>query len=154
VSIPSGYTTSENVFWDFAVLDFNVPCGLGNDFIGNTTGWRGIVVASSTQLREQMYILGYPAPGMCGTPAQPCNNSIWNSGSAGGALFGAELYHKLDATSGEEGAGMLQLFDPPGALPFGGYIVGVHSRGDSTRNYARVYDSTLSSFLVGASDDF
>jgi V8-like Glu-specific endopeptidase len=155
VTIPNGYVANENHFYDFAVLDFNVPCNLGQDFIGDTTGWLGTWLASEDQIEgNTMNVRGYPAPGSCGSAGAACNVRIWGSSASGTVLSGTEIRHQVDTSEGQSGSAAYINFDPPGALGSGNYLVGIHRAGGTTYNVARLFDSTVYSLLVSASDDF
>jgi V8-like Glu-specific endopeptidase len=163
VSIPVGYIALETHDFDYAVVDFDAGCnsvrnGVNSDHPGSTVGWLGHYTASATEIEARTgHVRGYPGPGSCGIPPQPCSVRVWgdiSSPSQNDATSNG-IRHQADTTGGQSGSAYYIYVDPScSGCGFGAYLVGIHRAGGESYNLARRYTSAVRSFMKANSSDY
>ena len=163
VTIPGGYTTFESATFDYAVVDFNVGCnsvknGVNSDEPGATVGWIGAFVASNSTIESATgYVRGYPGLGNCGNPSASCGVRVWGdvSSSSETDVVTTTIRHGADTSGGQSGSAFYIYDDPScSGCDYGPYLVGMHRAGSTNDNRARVFDSTVNTFMINYSSDF
>jgi V8-like Glu-specific endopeptidase len=139
VYIPSGHTTSDDIYWDYAAIEYSAECGL---YPGDTVGWPGLWEASDTQiLNTYSSMMGYPGPAPDAYFVFP---TLYEQIDGGCDVDSYIVYFNLDDSGGDSGAAIVQeIFDD--GTP---YITAVN-KGDSggTYNWGRRTDSTVVAFI-------
>lgn len=162
VTIPTAFITDspapqDFTSYDYAIIDFGA-CG---NFIGDSTGWLGWVVASDSTIKNNIGLsFGYPLGSGRNWP------SVWGMSGGSGSIqpgcfgtvgTGHSLNTTMDDTPGEKGMGWYINGTPPG-FGAGLYVVGIDAGlavGGSTgiQNCGRRLDQTLANFMCANSGD-
>lgn len=155
VTIPSGYTTTDSVADDYAVIEFSNSQGTTcNLFPGNTVGWLGYFAASDSQISSYpINVEGYAgdgsAPSYLPSTIFGYTSYRWPTiayhGLAAGGAWGSSnvVYTNADTSGGQSGAGYMTTI---GGTP---YVTAIHrgNPGGGSANYGRRLDSTVLGFI-------